>query len=123
MTHRHRAQSVLAWAQLVTQVISGSDATAWKTTRTAAAALALFGGVAVGVGSVLGQAITGMQPGSGAPGTAVEIYGTGFSTTASDNTVKFGGTTATVDSAKSTVIYATVPSGPEGPVEGGGQAA
>jgi len=72
---------------------------------------------AAGAAPTSGQTITGLQPESGAPGTTVEIYGTGFSTTATDNTVKFGGKTAQVNSAKSTVIYAEVPSGPEGPVE------
>jgi len=62
-------------------------------------------------------AITGLQPESGAAGTTVRIRGTGFSPTASDNTVTFGSATATVESAKSTAIYAQVPSGVSGPVE------
>ena len=61
--------------------------------------------------------ITDTHPESGASGTTVRIRGARFSSTASNNTVTFGGTTANIDSATSTVIYAEVPSGPAGPVE------
>ena len=57
------------------------------------------------------------QPESGAPGTTVRIYGVGFSTTITDNTVEFGGTQATINSATSTVLSVQVPSGPNGPVD------
>jgi YD repeat-containing protein len=50
-------------------------------------------------------------PNSGTIGTPVTIYGTGFSATASQNTVKFNGTTATVTSATATQIVTSVPSG------------
>ncbi len=50
-------------------------------------------------------------PGSGPVGTTVTIYGTGFSATPASNTVKFNGTTATVLTASTTVLTATVPSG------------
>lgn len=50
-------------------------------------------------------------PSSGAVGTTVTIYGTAFSTTASQNTVSFNGTTATITSATATRIVTTVPSG------------
>ncbi len=66
---------------------------------------------------VQAQTITKVQPQSGTVGTPVHIHGDGFSSTSSDNTVEFGGTVATVDSAKSTVLYVTVPSGPSGPVD------
>ena len=44
-------------------------------------------------------------------GTEVTITGTGFSTTATDNTVKFNGTTATVSGATNTSLVVTVPTG------------
>jgi len=56
-------------------------------------------------------AITAFSPSSGVIGATVTITGTGFSTTAANNTVKFNGTTATVTSATSTTIVTTVPSG------------
>ncbi|MCS4193549.1 surface protein [Salinibacter ruber] len=61
--------------------------------------------------------ITGLQPESGVPGTPVRIRGVGFSSTASENTVTFGGVSAAIDSATSRAIYAQVPSGAEGPVD------
>ncbi len=45
---------------------------------------------------------------SGPVGTVVTINGTGFSTTASQNTVKFNGVTATVSSATNSQIQVTV---------------
>lgn len=62
-------------------------------------------------------AVTSFQPETGTPGTLVRIYGTGFSPMSSNNTVTFGGATATVDSAKGSVLYAQVPSGATGPVD------
>lgn len=55
--------------------------------------------------------ITEFLPAQGPVGTTVTIYGTGFSTTASQNTVTFNGTTATVTSSTSTQIVTTVPTG------------
>lgn len=55
--------------------------------------------------------IIDFTPKSGPVGTTVTIYGTGFSTTASQNTVKFNGTTATVTSATATQIVTKVPTG------------
>jgi hypothetical protein len=46
-----------------------------------------------------------------AEGTPVTIYGTGFSTTASQNTVTFNGVSATVVSASANEILTSVPSG------------
>ncbi len=48
---------------------------------------------------------------SGPVGSSVTIYGAAFSSTPSQNTVKFNGTTATVASATTTQLVATVPSG------------
>jgi len=62
------------------------------------------------------QSVTSLQPESGAAGTTVRIYGSGFDPSPSGNTVTFGGVEATLDSAKSTVLYARVPSGAGGPV-------
>lgn len=56
-------------------------------------------------------AIFQFTPSSGPVGTAVTIYGTGFSATPASNTVKFNGTTATVATASTTVLTTTVPAG------------
>ncbi len=53
--------------------------------------------------------ITSFTPESGAVGTAVTITGTNFSTTATDNTVQFNGTAATVTAATATSITTSVP--------------
>ena len=50
-------------------------------------------------------------PNSGAVGTTVTIYGTGFSATPSQNTVAFNGVSAVVTSSTSTQIVTSVPSG------------
>ena len=50
-------------------------------------------------------------PKSGPVGTTVTISGTGFSTTASQNTVTFNGTSATVTSATANQLVTSVPSG------------
>lgn len=50
-------------------------------------------------------------PNSGSIGAPVTIYGTGFSTTPSQNTVTFNGVAATVVSSTSTQINTTVPTG------------
>lgn len=50
------------------------------------------------------------SPTSGVYGTAVTINGSGFSTTAASNTVKFNGTQATVNTATATQLSVTVPS-------------
>ena len=56
-------------------------------------------------------------PNSGRIGAAVTIYGTGFSTTPSQNTVTFNGVAATVTSASATKITTTVPaSATTGPI-------
>lgn len=55
--------------------------------------------------------IIGFDPGSGPVGTTVTISGTGFSSTASEDSVTFNGTAATVTSASSTQIVTTVPTG------------
>ncbi len=56
-------------------------------------------------------AILGFTPESGPVGTTVTIEGTGFSTTASQNTVSFDGTRAVVTSATATELVTTVPTG------------
>ncbi len=56
-------------------------------------------------------AIFQFTPSSGPVGTAVTIYGTGFSATPTSNTVQFNGTTATVLTASTTVLTTTVPTG------------
>lgn len=58
---------------------------------------------------------SGFTPESGAPDTSVTIYGGGFSTTASENTVTFGSATATVTNATQNSLAVTVPAGVVGP--------
>ena len=55
--------------------------------------------------------IIAFTPSTGPVGTVVTISGTGFSSTASQNTVKFRGVMATVTSASATQLVAKVPSG------------
>jgi hypothetical protein len=55
--------------------------------------------------------IIDFTPKSGPVGTDVPIYGSGFSTTATQNTVKFNGVVATVASSSATQLNATVPAG------------
>jgi YD repeat-containing protein len=70
--------------------------------------------------------IIDFKPKSGPVGTSVAIQGTGFSATASQNTVTFNGTAATVTSATTTELVATVPvganTGPIGVTAPGGSA-
>ncbi|WP_181093321.1 IPT/TIG domain-containing protein, partial [Xanthomonas bromi] len=56
-------------------------------------------------------AIFTFSPGRGAPGTTVKIKGQGFSTTSTQNTVKFNGVVATTVAATVNEITATVPAG------------
>ncbi len=55
--------------------------------------------------------ISSFAPASGPVGTAVTINGSGFSSTAANNTVYFGAVRATVSAATATTISATVPTG------------
>jgi hypothetical protein len=55
--------------------------------------------------------ITGVNPAAGPAGTPVTITGTGFSTTPSDITVRFGDLPATVTSSTLTNIQTSVPAG------------
>ncbi|MFZ6009911.1 MAG: IPT/TIG domain-containing protein, partial [Bacteroidota bacterium] len=55
--------------------------------------------------------VAGINPTSGPHGTTVKITGTNFSPVASENTVLFNGTTATVISASYTGLDVTVPKG------------
>jgi RHS repeat-associated protein len=61
--------------------------------------------------SVTTTSIIEFDPHSAPTGTSVTIYGTGFSSTAGQNTVRFNGVTATLTSATTTSIVATVPPG------------
>jgi YD repeat-containing protein len=71
------------------------------------------------VGNLLGIArnnssqtsIVDFNPNSGPVGSAVTIYGTGYSATPSQNTVTFNGVAATVTSSSVTQIVTTVPAG------------
>jgi hypothetical protein len=54
---------------------------------------------------------TSISPTSGAIGTTITITGTGFSTTAADNTVCFGAVKATVTASTATSLTLTVPAG------------
>jgi len=52
-----------------------------------------------------------LTPNRGPVGSTVTVYGTGFSTTASQDTLKFNGTQASIVSASSNAIVTEVPSG------------
>jgi YD repeat-containing protein len=58
-----------------------------------------------------GVTIDSLSPNNGSIGTSETIYGTGFSTTPSQNSVKFNGTAATVTASSATTISTTVPIG------------
>jgi RHS repeat-associated protein len=59
-----------------------------------------------------------LSPGRGPVGSTVRIAGTGFSSTPSENTVEFNGTSATVQEAGPTELVVAVPAGAAtGPVE------
>src|SRR5258706_12788413 len=64
-----------------------------------------------GIAWATAPTITSFSPPSGAVGVPVTINGTNFNATPSKDTVKFNGTTATVSSATTTRLVATVPSG------------
>src|SRR5579871_3656842 len=55
--------------------------------------------------------VTSFTPQFGAPGSSVTISGTNFSTTASADTVTFGGVAGTVTAAAPQQLTVTVPSG------------
>jgi YD repeat-containing protein len=62
-------------------------------------------------------AIFAFSPTHGTVGTTVAIYGQGFSSTLSDNTVSFNGVAATVQSATPTQLITAVPDGADtGPI-------
>jgi hypothetical protein len=55
--------------------------------------------------------VSGLSPMLGYPASTVTITGTNFNTTSADNIVFFGATRATVTTASSTALMATVPTG------------
>jgi len=61
-------------------------------------------------------AITGFSVGHGSTGDQIVISGTGFSSTAANNTVRFGTMTATVDAASPTELTVTLNEAPAGAV-------
>ena len=65
--------------------------------------------VSISTGSSSQTSIMQFTPSSAAVGTTVTIYGTGFSSTASQDAVAFNGVSATVSSATSTQIVTAVP--------------
>jgi YD repeat-containing protein len=62
-------------------------------------------------GSAQQLSVMTFSPTTGSVGSTVTIYGTAFSPTPSQNTVKFNGTAAVVSSATVTSLVVTVPSG------------
>ena len=78
---------------------------------------ALYGWDAAGNLSSVGRksssvlSITELAPEQGAVGETVTIYGTGFSTTVANDTVKFNGTAATVTAATAWSLTTKVPTG------------
>lgn len=67
--------------------------------------------LALGARAALAISITSFSPTSGNVGTSVTINGTGFSATIANDTVKFNGTVATITSATTIKLVATVPGG------------
>jgi RHS repeat-associated protein len=61
--------------------------------------------------------ITSTSPTSGAVGTSVQVYGSGFGATQGSSTISFNGVNATVMSWADGQITATVPSAATGPVQ------
>ncbi len=59
----------------------------------------------------LGPEITSFSPAEGRVGETVWIMGKNFGSTVTDNIVKIGNTVATVNSAKRSEIFITVPEG------------
>jgi len=62
-------------------------------------------------GSAQHLSVISFSPNTGSVGSTVTIYGTAFSSTPSQNTVKFNGTAATVTSAAVTSLVVSIPSG------------
>jgi RHS repeat-associated protein len=61
--------------------------------------------------SATATSVIEFDPDSGPVGSSVTIYGTGFSSTASQNSVSFNGVAATITSASATKLVVTVPAG------------
>jgi len=61
--------------------------------------------------------ITYLEPPSAIPGTDITIYGANFEITPTSNIVTFNGVPATINSASTTTLIATVPSSSFGPTE------
>ena len=61
--------------------------------------------------SVAAVAISGFVPSSGAAGSVVSVFGSGFNLTPASNVVKFNGVAATVVAASANSLRVTVPSG------------
>jgi hypothetical protein len=101
----------------VTATVESSTATSIVTTvplgaTTGHISVTANGMTGTSVGSFRVQpVITEFQPTSGGGGTAVTLSGTGFDSTAENDTVSFNGTTAEVTSATSTTIVTAVPPG------------
>jgi len=103
--------------QFVVQSLYSLAHTSSRLRRVGVAALSVFVALAISAGPALGQSISSFAPESGTPGTSVSIYGSGFSSTAGDNTVEFGGTAATVTSASANRLVVEVPNGATGLVD------
>ncbi len=109
------AVSTAGGDQTLTSIISNSNAESiitWQDTRNGsgydiyAQHVNANGSLATG-----SQTITAFTSPSGPIGTTVVITGTNFSTTPTDNTVMFNGTTAVVTTSTTTSITTTVPVG------------
>jgi RHS repeat-associated protein len=61
--------------------------------------------------SATATSVIEFDPDSGPVGSSVTIYGTGFSSTASQDSVSFNGVAATITSASATTLVVTVPAG------------
>jgi RHS repeat-associated protein len=129
---RRRIASVLGWMVLSLLVLPGVASSAPPTTAiryfydaegrlkgvySPASETALYGWDAAGNLLSVGRksssvlSITESSPEQGAVGETVTIYGTGFSTTTSNDTVKFNGTAAVVTAATAWSLTTKVPTG------------
>jgi YD repeat-containing protein len=70
-----------------------------------------YGNITKVATSVPAFIVQAFSPLHGSAGTAVTIYGAGFSATPSQNTVKFNGTAATMVSSTTQTIVTSVPAG------------
>jgi Bacterial Ig-like domain (group 2)/IPT/TIG domain len=107
---------VYSWTSSNTAIVSGTSAGSVFTATAVAAGTATItatsegrSGTATVTVVAVAASITSVTPGTLVPGSAMTITGVGFSPTTSGNTVSVHGAAATVTSASTTQLVATVP--------------